>query len=60
MAREGFLKDKCGPRAKKFERHCPTPIALRKYELVPLEGVAAQGPSLRGWGGHVTQRQDRE
>jgi len=22
VAREGFLKDKCGPRAKKFERHC--------------------------------------
>ena len=24
MAREGFLKDKCGPRAKKFEYHCLT------------------------------------
>jgi len=23
VAREGFLKDKCGPRAKKFEHHCP-------------------------------------
>jgi len=23
-AREGFLKDKCGPRAKKFEHHCIT------------------------------------
>jgi len=22
LAREGFLKDKCGPRAKKFEHHC--------------------------------------
>jgi len=22
VAREGFLKDKCGPRAKKFEHHC--------------------------------------
>jgi len=21
VAREGFLKDKCGPRAKKFEHH---------------------------------------
>jgi len=21
VAREGFLKDKCGPRAKKFENH---------------------------------------
>jgi len=24
VAREGFLKDECGPRAKKFEHHCPT------------------------------------
>jgi len=24
VAREGFLKDKCGPRAKKFEHHCST------------------------------------
>jgi len=23
VAREGFLKDKCDPRAKKFEHHCP-------------------------------------
>jgi len=23
VAREGFLKDKCRPRAKKFEHHCP-------------------------------------
>jgi len=23
MTREGFLKDKCGPRAKRFEHHCP-------------------------------------
>jgi len=22
VAREEFLKDKCGPRAKKFEHHC--------------------------------------
>jgi len=22
VTREGFLKDKCGPRAKKFEHHC--------------------------------------
>jgi len=22
VAREGFLKDKCGPRAKTFEHHC--------------------------------------
>jgi len=22
VAREGFLKDKCGPRTKKFEHHC--------------------------------------
>jgi len=22
VAREGFLKDKCGPRAKKFGHHC--------------------------------------
>jgi len=22
VAREGFLKDKCGPRAKRFEHHC--------------------------------------
>jgi len=25
VAREGFLKDKCGPRAKKFEYHCSKP-----------------------------------
>jgi len=24
VAREGFLKDKCGPRAKTFEHHCFT------------------------------------
>jgi len=22
VAREGFLKNKCGPRAKRFEHHC--------------------------------------
>jgi len=26
VAREGFLKDKCGPRAKTFERLCCRPI----------------------------------
>jgi len=25
VAREGFLKGKCGPRAKKFEHHCLEP-----------------------------------
>jgi len=28
VAREGFLKGKCGPRAKKFEHHWP--MVLRK------------------------------
>jgi len=28
VAREGFLKDKCGPRAKKFEHHCFTRATL--------------------------------
>jgi len=28
VAREGFLKDKCGPRAKKFEHHCLKPLSL--------------------------------
>jgi len=25
VAREGFLKDICGPRAKTFDHHCLTP-----------------------------------
>jgi len=25
VAREGFLNDTCGPRAKKFEHHCTRP-----------------------------------
>jgi len=29
VAREGFLKDKCGPRAKKFEHDCSSLIAWR-------------------------------
>ena len=29
VAREGFLKDKCGPRAKTFEHHCLMPIGVR-------------------------------
>jgi len=29
VAREGFLKDKCGPGAKKFEHHCLRPTHLR-------------------------------
>jgi len=28
VAREGFLKEKCGPRAKKFEHHCHMAMAL--------------------------------
>ena len=29
MARKGFLKDKCGPRAKTFEHHCCRAIQTR-------------------------------
>jgi len=37
VAREGFLKDKCGPRAKKFEHHCLTqyPLAGLSKACVP-------------------------
>jgi len=36
VAREGFLKDKCGPRAKMFEHHClsaTVTMCERKYGL---------------------------
>jgi len=29
VTREGFRKDKCGPRAKKFEHHCFTSMCLK-------------------------------
>jgi len=35
VACEGFLKDKCGPRAKKFEHHCSAYIILQ-FELYPF------------------------
>jgi len=31
VAREGFLEDKCGPRAKKFEHHCSTYCNSNKH-----------------------------
>jgi len=30
VAREGFLKNKCGPPAKKFEHHC---ARLKNFKL---------------------------
>jgi len=31
VAREGFLKDNCGPRAKTFKHHCRTPSTSNQY-----------------------------
>jgi len=33
VAREGFLKDKCGPRAKKFEHHWYRLSRLFKFNV---------------------------
>jgi len=37
VAHERFLKDKCGPRAKKFEHHCITCSQSHKYPLKTSE-----------------------
>jgi len=47
VAHEGFLKDKCVPRAKKLEHHCfkgtklfdPTKCTLAITELLPTQGT---------------------
>jgi len=45
VAREGFLKDKCSPRAKKFEPHCFKPWV---GNLFTITGRMNCGISLAG------------
>jgi len=63
MAREGFLKDKCGPRAKKFEHHCLTVcrhteagVERKRPSWDPKDGESEETPvEDRGDSGHANR-----
>jgi len=40
MAREGYLKEKCGLRAKTFEHHClKTSLRSLRFEIAPFANL---------------------
>jgi len=54
VARERFLKDKCGRRAKKFEHRCPTFIPDKQKRYIAslhlfCSWLTFSSTTCRGW-----------